>query len=113
MPRLIPNERNRAMKVTIKDVHRHADGEYDLDIGSLTNGEYHEIKKVSGVRAAELPEALRAGDISVVVAFAKVALMRAQQPPEIEEALWVAPGGSIGFDFAEEGDEEEAAPLDL
>ena len=52
-------------------------GSYELATDGFTGDELHEIKKISGVRAGELSEAITAGDYDLVVAFAVIALRRA------------------------------------
>lgn len=84
------------MRVTIEEVHPGLDGEYPLDIDTLTNREYHEIKRVSGVRAGELNESLFAGDLDVVVALALIAMKRnGKDNPEAEAVLMDGEGGRV------------------
>lgn len=54
--------------------------------GDLSPRELGYVKRVSGVRAGELEEALQAGDAEVVVALALIAARRAGQTPD-EDAL--------------------------
>lgn len=96
-------------KVTISGVAPW-DGDYDLDLSRLTNRELHEIKKVSGVRAGELDDALSGGDNDVLVALALVAAARAGKMIPADR-LWDADVESIVFDFREdEQQEDETVP---
>ena len=45
------------------------DGEYDLDPSYWTNGELRTIKRLSGVLAGGIDEALAGGDNDLMVAF--------------------------------------------
>ena len=83
------------------------DGEYEaeFDIGALTNRELRVIKKISGVTAGKLGEALRDGDNDLLIAYAVVFLTRAGKDPDMAETLlWDAPVGALQFDMAEEED---------
>lgn len=91
-------------------------GNYSIDLAQpFTTGELNIIKTISGVRAMEIPDALRAGDSDLIVAFAVVALARAgkvnrRQAPMAAEVLWEAPAGSLRFEpDASDGD---ASPPD-
>lgn len=70
------------------------DGTYDLDTSYFTNRELHTIKRLAGVRAGEVSEALDANDTDVVVAIAIIGLTRAGQSP-VEDMIWDAKAGSI------------------
>ncbi len=86
------------------------DGEYeaDFDIGALTNRELRVIKKISGVTAGKLGEALKDGDNDLLVAYSVVFLTRAGKDPEMAEVLlWDAPVGALEFDMTDEEDVEE------
>jgi hypothetical protein len=73
-------------------------GEYPIDETTLTNRDFHTIKKVSGLRAAELEEAFAAGDVDLVVALAVCALYRAgKREPEIVDMLFDAEAGKISW----------------
>lgn len=69
------------------------DGEYELDL-NFTNRDLHTVKQISGVRAGELDEAIRVGDLDVVVALAVNALRRAGHQVNID-ILWDAEAGKI------------------
>lgn len=113
------------MDIKLDGIHPTFDGVYELDPATLTNRDYHEIKRITsfpgspGLRANELQEAYRAGDISLNIAFALIA-MRRRGLEVFEEMLWEAKGGSITYIFppaepdavppAEELPEEETAP---
>lgn len=88
------------------------DGEYDaeFDIGALTNRELRTIKKISGVTAGKLGEALRDGDNDLLVAYAIVFLIRAGKDADMAEALlWDAPVGALQFDMDDDEEEEDGA----
>ena len=92
------------MKLTVKDTPP-LDGDYeaDFDIGRLKNDELRVIKRISGVRAGELQEALKAGDNDLLIAYAVVFLTRAGKDPDMaEQLLWEVPVGSIDFDTTAE-----------
>ena len=82
------------------------DGDHPIDLETFTNRELHTIKEMSGVRAAELDEAFRAGDNDLVVAFCVIALKRAGFQVD-HNALWDAPIGAIQFVV-----EDDASPPD-
>ena len=75
-------------------------GTYPLDL-SFNFRDFREIKRITGIRAAEVMEALEAGDLDIVVALASIALRKAgvQHDPEV---LFDAQIGSIEIDFGEE-----------
>jgi hypothetical protein len=80
------------------------DGEYPLDVSYFTNRELNIIKRLSGVRAGEIEEALRAGDNDLFVALAVIALRR-HGVSVVEDAIWDAETGKLSFIAgAEEGD---------
>lgn len=108
-------------KVTIKDVHRNFDGEYDLAMGAdapLKNRELHIIKQISGARPLEISDALATGDVDVTIALAVIALQRAGRGTDISAAhladvLFDADAGAVVIDFredAEAGEREERPP---
>ncbi len=82
------------------------DGEYEFDASTLSNRELHLIKRLSGVRAGELVEALLAGDSDMLVALAAVAITRTGKPL-MEDLLWDAEAGTITYEgeTVEEADE--------
>lgn len=92
------------------------DGEYEaeFDIGALTNRELRTIKKISGVTAGKLGEALRDGDNDLLIAYAVVFLGRAGKDEDMAEALlWDAPVGALQFDMTdtdEVPDEDDVRP---
>lgn len=100
------------MQVQIVDVHPSLDGTYPLDPDTLTNREYHEIKRISGCRASELNDALKAVDLDVVVAFGLIALRRAGKGvPEAEDTLFDAEGGNIRLIEDDDADPPEPAAI--
>lgn len=87
------------------------DGEYDFDIleliGSLTNRELHRVKLMSGIRAGELFDSLKAGDTDLIIALAVVELTRRGRRVD-EDAFWDAPAlGGVTLDIAEREDDED------
>lgn len=80
------------------------DGEYELP-DAFTNRELHYIKQVSGVRAAEIPEASKAGDVGLLIALAAITLQRAGHADLNIDVLWEASGEN--FEAVEEEDPEE------
>lgn len=93
-------------KVTITNLAG-LDGEYPLDLPLLAR-DYRTIKLLSGVRANEIIDAMRAGDVEVVVAFADIALTRANVPHHVEQLWNHVPGEQIMLDFSDL--EEDAGP---
>lgn len=83
------------------------DGEYDLDL-TFTHRDYRTIKQLSGVRALEVEDALKAGDMDVILAVAEIALQRAGVPHHVDQ-LWDAEGGSMQL-IQEEIEEADASP---
>lgn len=83
------------------------DGDYDFD-GNLKNRELHRIKKITGIRAGELVDALAAGDTDVLVALAVVVLERNDKHVDPED-LWNAEVGSIIYEAEED---EPSSPPD-
>lgn len=99
--------------IHIENLHPY-NGDWPLEIDTITNRELHTIKDISGVRANELEQALEAWDNDLVVAFAEIALRRAGLRVE-RDRLWDAPVGAISlvFETEEVGDGEvpPAEPL--
>jgi hypothetical protein len=89
------------------------DGEYDMDYSTITNREFHTIKRISGVRAGEVDAALNAGDNDVIVAFTVIALQRAGHNVQ-EDAIWDAPVGRVSVinEKAEEPERPPVSPLE-
>jgi hypothetical protein len=80
------------------------EGTYEFeDISTFSNRELHRIKKLTGLRAGEIQEALEAGDNDVLVAMGAVVLARAGKQFD-DDMLWDAPAGSMTFDFSEQED---------
>lgn len=93
-------------QIVIKGVQG-CDGRYDFDATTFTNRELHTIKRLSGIRAGELAQALAAGDSDMLVALAVLALQRSGRTFD-EERLWDADMGSITYEA--EDVEEDALP---
>ena len=77
--------------IHIENLHPY-NGDWPLEIETVTNRELHMIKEISGVRANELQDALEAWDNDIVVAFAEIALRRAGLKVEREYAHGVPSG---------------------
>ena len=84
------------------------DGSYELGEG-FTMGELHTIKRVAGVRGAELEDAFASGDTDLIVAFYIIALQRAGATPD-EKTLWDSQAGNITLDFGGDEEEDEVDP---
>jgi hypothetical protein len=92
-------------KVTIDSLYN-LDGEYDIDL-VFTHRDFRDIKKIAGVRANEVMDALNAGDMDIIVALAAIALRRSGKPFDVEQ-LWDAEAGHIVLDFSDQ--EVDAGP---
>ncbi len=101
------------LSFTLKDFGSRLDGDYTLDLASLTNYDYHVIKDVSGVVAGGLADAMAEGDQEVMVSFVAICLIRdglvtlqqaAKKPTGL---LWTAKPGQIIWNV--EVDEEDDA----
>lgn len=84
-------------KVVIQDIPPY-DGEYDIDIGTLTNRELHTIKNVTKLRGGELAEGLVTLDTDVFVGIAYIALQRHGQDP-LADLLYDATIGKIRLEL--------------
>jgi hypothetical protein len=62
-------------KVIIEGIPPH-DGEYEIDLAEMTNEEWFLIKRLSGLRPAELDEALDTADAAVFVGLGAVVIQR-------------------------------------
>lgn len=69
------------------------DGVYELD-NEFTNREYRMIKDISDVRAGEIEEEARRGNMDLLVAFAVVALAQHDKVVLVDD-LWNAKAGKI------------------
>lgn len=88
------------MKVLIKGVAPHLDGEYALDLSSFDLREQHFIRTVSGLYPVQWPEAIFGSDGGMAVALATIVCRRKGKLMN-EEIFFDAPGGSIGYEFEE------------
>ena len=88
------------------------DGRYEFDDFSFTNRELYEIRKLSGIRAGELIEALEANDTSAYVGVAMVVLARHGKHLEPDD-LWNSKVGSIVIDLGVEKDDAVDPPTPL
>lgn len=86
-------------------------GEYDIDLSYLTNKDLHTIKRIAGIRAGEIQDALEAEDNDLAVAFTIIALERNGKAVH-EEVLWNAQLGCIELqgDPVVEDDDVPPAP---
>lgn len=84
------------------------DGSYEFDDSRFTMGDFRTIKRIAGVRAGELGEALSAGDTDLMVAIAVIALERNGRVGA-EEALWGADAGQITLTLG--GDDAGPPPV--
>jgi hypothetical protein len=94
--------------IKITGIGRAYDGEYPFDGTYFTNKELHTIKRMSGVRAGEIPAALEAGDNDLVVALTMIALERNGKVVH-EDVLWNAKVGCIEAMLGEAEDEADDA----
>lgn len=90
------------MQIRFTGLSPDIDGDYELDETSFTMEERHStIKRLTGLRGAEMAEAFSAGDAALLVAFACVALDRAGKAYS-EHTLWQAKRGQILCVFPED-----------
>ena len=85
------------------------DGRYDFPDFGFTNRELFEIKKLSGIRAGELVEALDANDTAAFVGVAVVVLGRHGKTIDPDD-LWNAPVGSIVLEIVADDDAGPPTP---
>lgn len=98
------------MKTVIRGIPG-LDGEYELTL-DLTLRELSQIKKLSGIRAGEINEALQAGDSDLFVALTVISLQRAGKQFD-PESIWDATDANLDIVIDEpEGDAvpPESAP---
>lgn len=90
-------EHEHVDKIVVKG-YRGLDGEYPFNLGdllalgnpeSLTVREQHRIRELSGVRGAEIPDAVLSLDAAAVAALVEVVLRRHDKNVK-EELLWDA-----------------------
>lgn len=79
----------------------HLDGSYELGL-EFSFRDYHEIKKITGIRAAEVFESLEAGDMDIFVALASIALRRAGVRHDPDVLFDAMPPSGIEIDFGED-----------
>lgn len=85
------------------------DGVYDCRLDNFNLSELHEIKRISGVRAGEITEALIAGDTDLMLAMAVITLRREGKQPDVE-SLWLSEAGKLRFDFLSDDEEADGSP---
>lgn len=113
-----------ADRLIINGLGKQFDGEYEFSLAemlvmgttqTMTNGELHTIKRIAGVRAGEIEDALSAGDNDVLLALGLIILARhGKRLPE--HLMWDAPAGSgitIVPDEGEDSEEGDASPPEL
>lgn len=116
-------------KLIVTGVHDEIDGEYDCDIlgmltighpESMTNRELHRIKKMTGILAGDLMDAINNSDMDASVAIAAVILERKGKVFQ-DDWLWDAPmGAGLTFeirklkedDLPPQEDAPESTPID-
>lgn len=84
------------------------DGEYE--IAPITLGAARDIKRISGVRAGELNEALEAGDTDVLVAMAVITLQQNGFPQVTADELFETEAGKILIEESEADRSEDRPP---
>lgn len=87
------------------------DGDYPLEL-KFNHRELHLIKKIAGVRGAELEEAFLAGDTDMVVALTLIALKRAGMNAP-EDDIWEASTGAIVLDVEAEEEADAVPPAEV
>ena len=101
-------------KLVVSGVHESIDGEHPCDIlgmltvghpEALTNRELHRIKKMTGILAGNLFDAINDGDMDATVGFAAVILQRNGKVFQ-DDWLWDAPmGSSLRFEIKQAADD--------
>lgn len=86
------------------------EGEYELDQDAITMGDLKIIKRVAGVRAGEIDEAVNAGDVDVIVALAMIAMKRSGLAhwAGFEQAVESVPIGELKLDYVGSDDGDDA-----
>lgn len=82
------------------------DGEYVLDFTTFKNREWRDIKRLSGLRALEVEDALETGDISLLVACAAILLHR-EGKTFSEDVLWEAETGQLRYGALDKADDAD------
>lgn len=86
------------------------DGSYEFDDSRFTMGDFRTIKRIAGVRAGELGDALAAGDTDLIVAIAVIALERNGRVGA-EDMLWTADAGQLSLTLGG-GDDADPPPVE-
>lgn len=87
-------------------------GDYPVDISSFTMRELQIIKRMSGVRAGELSEAFSAGDTTLILAVAVIAVRRSGKNWEVfEQIAWESDLDCIAFVSEDEEAADKPDPL--
>jgi hypothetical protein len=102
-------------KLIVKGVHEEIDGEHPCDIlgmltighpESMTNRELHRIKKMTGILAGDLMDAINNSDMDASVALTAVILERKGKVFQ-DDWLWDAPmGAGLTFEIHKVKEEE-------
>jgi hypothetical protein len=72
------------------------DGEYPIDVSTLTMRELHQMKQLTGLRLFEFDSALAVGDLDVIVGLAVVSLQRAGKTVDAD-LIWDAELGAVSL----------------
>lgn len=107
---------NSDLSFTLTGFSSQINGDYSLDLATLTNYDYHVIKDVSGVVAGSLGDAMSEGDQEVMIAFVAIVLIRAgvgnlaQLAKKPDGVLWKAQPGQIIWNVEVDEEGEKADP---
>lgn len=108
-------------KLIVEGLGKQLDGEYPFSLvdlisrgrpESMTNGELHRVKMISGVLADDIQEAFFSGDNDVVVALSSVILTRAGKYVD-DEQLWNAQPASLVWDIEILRKADEPSPPEI
>ena len=82
--------------VIIEGVSPH-DGEYEIDLATINMEEFHLIKRLTGLVAGEVEDALMRIDTDIFVGLAAVVIQRSGKrvTANVENQLWKAPLGAL------------------
>jgi hypothetical protein len=85
------------------------DGEYPIDVSTLTMRELHQMKQLTGLRLFEFDSALAAGDLDVIVGLAVVSLQRAGKTVDAD-LIWDAELGAVSLIVGDDDGPPAASP---
>jgi len=85
------------------------DGEYEIELGSINMEEFHLIKRLTGLVAGEVEDALLKIDTDIFVGLAAVVIQRDGKriTSNVENALWKAPLGALRVKLEPDSPPEE------